>query len=1147
MLKEKVEGELKKFIISETMECLNFGFQHKSSATFGTGNVGCIYPINRHENIITTNKNIYKAEDTTIKNSLKCQYSTSLFIPEAELIVAVTAQKSLICVIQLNDMENFILKNFDTDQVGVFHIIYSKKSSALITFGSGIKVWNFDLKVPERLRSAILPTVKISLRHNFDNIPYESSIINPPSFDYNDEILFIPTQKGIIGFNLDGKMMMKMSLFPANSKTAHAYIERKKRMLVYDDENGLNYCQAKGFVHTRYSIGASTIIWLDFINVENAVLMNNKGSFYILNLKTGKSYNIYSTDKIPNKIFLLKENCQICLCYGPHVHTYNIIIPWKLWSINVTKSNCIRRIERRNEAARIISFTSNSFVKFFSPKDGSMLTAATPKSPSSPVAFLYNRGFLTYNLGPNKKIVETHSPSTDEKLYMVLSDGHIAIFDTTKNPCLELSNLDIKAKLFVSCFYDNEYSFAISSFFNEVLITDSNFQIKRKFKISIDNFCQLLFDPITSCLICVMTRETLLLDLTTNSICSKILIKGTSMVELNNDILYFGYEDGDIVFVTIDATKKELQIIENKSQQKAHTSSVTGFAFSSTFWISVSTDMSIRYWDYFNNNFYTIYFPTSLYGCEVLNGDRDVIVGTESDLMIIDGKIVFHGERDEVNKELDNFDLKEDPMKQSILENCRKKQKIEEENEEKRKRLLLDKEEGENRISLPQINKNPRKRKIFLSEAAIHVLNQMNNNSKTPNETNENVIADNSKKDKNQNLPKDMTPEEIEQHRQIALEGMMRFTDQVDPTPKTTFKRTMNFSSAQQNDKNAGNTTDNKNEKKSKENGTMTLRSSRSWTSDLKQIKAAGKPPNFDVNFIKEKLGINEPNISKSQKHAPRRRRRKVKSEQKEVLNDKLFNLATTITTATKTPTKIIINKNSKKDEKGSSDEKSQLSEVNGNDNNKNLNEYHHLSSAKHQKEVKINKTVKCINYRKRNLTPPQIRKRLQVFKSQKKRKNSTPPLKYARILIQMPTPLVVVDFDYVIQNYGRRKAKLGSKTIQNEKQNIVQQIAITSYKSVDNVLESVNNNNSAVQTNIPLNTSLSKTDINIQVDPYIPAPLIQTNKKHIFIPSTSIKRSTVKKLSSTKKVYDNFDNSLTIKSHGYKGSNLIDSKTKKK
>ena len=71
-------------------------------------------------------------------------------------------------------------------------------------------------------------------------------------------------------------------------------------------------------------------------------------------------------------------------------------------------------------------------------------------------------------------------------------------------------------------------------------------------------------------------------------------------------------------------------------------------------------------------------------------------------------------------------------------------------------------------------------------------------------------------------------------------------------------------------------------------------------------------------------------------------------------------------------------------------------------------------------------------------------------------------------------------DFDYVIQNYGRRKAKLGSKTIQNEKQNIVQQIAITSYKSVDNVLESVNNNNSAVQTNIPLNTSLSKTDINI-------------------------------------------------------------------
>ncbi|OHS96717.1 hypothetical protein TRFO_37094 [Tritrichomonas foetus] len=772
--------------MTQSSSTLSFGFQPKSTITFGTGNVGAIYQINKHEDIVTTSKEICKIENSSIKTSFPSNFATSLFIPEANLIVAVTVQKSLLFVFPLHDMKNPIVQNFETDQVGVFHLVYSQKSSVLLTFGSGVKIWNFDLIIPDRRRSALIPKVTISLRHNFIDVPYETALLFKPAFDYSEELVFLPTSKGIIGYNMDGKSVVSMSLFPANSKTAHFYLEKKKRLLVYDDENGLNFCSTKGFVHTRFSIGSATMIWMDYLDTENAVLMNNKGNFYILNLKTGKSFNCYFTSKMPTRIILMKESREICLCFGPQVQTFNVIIPWTLWSINITKTNLLRRIERKGEAARVIAFTSNSFVKFFSPKDGKVLTAATPTSPSSPIFCFYDRGYMIFYEGKQKRIVDTGS---NERLFLVLEDGHIVTFDASKNPCQQQLNINFKAVCMTFCYFQNEFYYAIASQHGEILIIDKNsLQMKKKFNISNDVFCGMIFDPISKCLICIMSRETILFDLKTKNIISRLLIKGTKLVELNNQLLYYGYENGDISMVKISEENNTKSLsIQSNDIQGLHNDCITGFAFSKEFWISVSKDMTVRYWNYSNGNFYTINLPARLYGCEIINGNRDVVVGTENELMLINGKQVFDGEIDEADELIDNFDKEEDELMKEVIEKCRSQRKAEEEKEQKKKEENEERER-QKQIHLEQLkkqNKVNKRKRINLSQEALDILQRLKNQSNpdTPLSKSAIQLVQNHEESKQQ-----AHKEDEELHRKQAIEAMMKVTNNVN-VPKVVFKK----------------------------------------------------------------------------------------------------------------------------------------------------------------------------------------------------------------------------------------------------------------------------------------------------------------------------------------------------------------------
>lgn len=808
---------------------LSFGLQKKSSQIFGTGKIGSIYPINSYEKVITTNKEFVKIEDTTIKKSINCQFSTSIFIEEANLVVAVSVQKSELFVFTLNDMNNPIISNFQTNQLGIFHLIYSKRSSVLLTIGFGVKIWNFNVQIPDRRRSTLKPTVNISLRYSFSGdgahpivspevSNYEASILISPSFDHSEEIIFLPSSKGINGYDMNGKQKVVMYRLPSSNKTAYCYLEQKKEMLVYDNTSGLILCTTSGFVQSRPLVGTTTLIWMDFLDTENALLMDAKGNFYILDLKTGRSFHCYSVlnsittssmtqktidptlsmmavlgqsssmsglceinggygglstaKKMPSRVFLLRESKEVCLCFGPRLEVFKIDIPWTLWAVNISKTKALRRIEKPGEAARVLAFTSNSFVKIFSPKDGKILTDATPRSLSSPSNFFYDRGFLIYYQGKDDKngfmVKKVHETQTQERLFVILDDGSISVFDPNQNPCKEIAMAELKANSMTVCYFNNEFCYAISSLRSgEVYLVDkTNFnQIKKKFSISHDIFCNLLFDPISLCLVCIMNRETVLFDLQSQKIVSTLKLKGSSLVCLNNGLLYYGYENGDINFVKIETnaekSQKELHLL-SKEPNRLHFDSVTGFAFSQSFWVSVSADQTVRYWDYSNGNFFTINMPCRLFGCEIINGKRDVVVGTDNELMLIDGKTVFDGEIDEIDPLIDNFDNERDDFQKVLIENVMR-MKREEEKKEIEQKLKYERENN-NRPLKDDRNKH---KYIKLNQNKQEVISNENKNKSNQQLKNAEMTDE----------MKAQMKEEEEKRRNKAFEAMMNITD----------------------------------------------------------------------------------------------------------------------------------------------------------------------------------------------------------------------------------------------------------------------------------------------------------------------------------------------------------------------------------
>ncbi|EAX95162.1 hypothetical protein TVAG_078510 [Trichomonas vaginalis G3] len=657
-------------------DSLKFGIFPEYELDLGTSIANSIYEFQQGTFWCSTNKKLLQIEGPKIKKTFRNKFCCATQLPNSDITVGVSVHHSEIEIWFL--AANFLrpLKTgLKTEQKTVMHVLYSPKSHTIITIGSGIKTWNLISTYYERKHSAIYPEVNVTLRKSF--LPdYESGILNPPCFDYERELIYIPTPSGVIAYNLDGDQLNTVVKLKASIDNCMTVLNSKKdsnkgKIIFSDPCEGVTTWDFDGRIRFKFPNTPSSIYFLTYIDRENIMYLSGQNTLCILDVKTGRSFQCHSFDKTPNRIFVLGTNPykQVCCIFSTKIQFLRIVIPWKKYLLNIPTIFVLEKCYRANEASRILIQCGSSFFKLISPKTKMNMTTAVTQSCYPPTGLLYDRGTMVYLKKDGEKnyryfVWEDLIKQRDE-IFVVQTDERVCGFNTGLIPCEQIMCSDFQASKIDFCLNREKICFAIASPFCDLTIRDyDNFRVIYHGSLSSEEIVQMKFMP-TLNLICLVYRTTIIIFDSENLavLCSKSDIKSSNVVGILGNNILIGLEDGTI---------ERYEVIQNDLKEsfkiKSHSQRVTNISFSPTFWISTSLDGNVCLYDYDWTVFYKISLPCSLLSGIILNGRREILVATDSELMIIEPVYqMFFNEIDEEHPLLDVFDELDDYLESNAV------------------------------------------------------------------------------------------------------------------------------------------------------------------------------------------------------------------------------------------------------------------------------------------------------------------------------------------------------------------------------------------------------------------------------------------------------------------------------------------------
>ena len=617
-------------------------------------NICNIIRINKEEYYAVTTEELIKFD----KNQIKATFNYKLIaavLAEYDLLLGVSYIGGELVVIDTKNMQIPLIKNFKLGMNSTFHMIYSKASHSIIIFGSSIKVFSLIVKNFSWKISAKASDFDIIQRASFAD-GYSNPILNEPTFDYERELIFLPTNNGLAAYNLDGKQVSLVTKLPLSSNSVFSFQPESRKIFTSDSTNGGILWDKYGNLVSRFNIN-NVVLSLHFINKEHAFFMNPKGYMFILNVKTQRSFVCYTLDQIPNRIFVfLEDGIRIVTCNGQFVSFYKATIPWKVWAKNIFHTVSIERIPSLNQPARICILTQNSFAKIFSPKTARLLTSATPYQSFPQKSAIYDRGLVVY-YQENKRVIEKTLQPDDsrDQIFMLLSNGVLTSFSTGSSPCDQIKTTQMKFDIMIRAKYQGQWAYCFASKKGDINFADYNsLRLIRRFVFGSSRVLKnMLYLPQSEQILMIFQDSIALVETNRGKIVSEIDMNCPSVAGTFRDLIFLGYKTGSILCVSYSDNK--LVLLNEDQNTRYHSDAVTGFSFSEKCWVSSSLDQTIILWDYEFSTIGMVHLPLPILTCEILNAKHDVLVATDTEIMIVPG-YMFHIENEEEVREIDNYD-----------------------------------------------------------------------------------------------------------------------------------------------------------------------------------------------------------------------------------------------------------------------------------------------------------------------------------------------------------------------------------------------------------------------------------------------------------------------------------------------------------
>lgn len=626
-------------------------FQHNIS----TKQVTCIISLKNNDFLATSNRELVHLDKDGVKRTFPYSLKTIVYLENYNFIAGSTALGSQLVIYHLDSLDQALISNIPTGQT-VFHMLYAPKSSCIITCGTGFKVWYLKLLATKTYSRLKPGDINVALRSSFAE-DYSTGVFMQPVFNPDRETVFIPTNRGIAEYTLDGNIINYVTKLPAPRNLVFSYHAKSKKVISVEETHGLVLWDKYGCLVSRFNM-SNSVVYVHFIDRENAVLITQRATICILNIKTERIFICYNLENIPTRVFFLRSvNSNILACsYGTYTLFLNINIPWSLWAMNVLNVVHIKRYPKLYNPARIAVLSNKALIKVFSPKNGTILTQVTPGMAATIDEFYYDRGVVVYKK-KGQRFIETTNRDLDT-VFCNLSTGKFVAYDMEVNPSKQKLSYTLEGRYVQLGKYKGKFCYILGTEQGCISIIDfSTYKPIKYARYSGNNMFGMRYIESSEELLLIFNNSCILIELINLKKVANIDFTPSKIFGVQTNLVFFGYKSGHLVVLSVE--NHEFSIIKEENtdfSRQFHSDAITAFDFADSYWISSGNDCKVKIWDYCFQIIRVIVLPLPIICCSILNGKRDLLVCTESEIMKISGYKLFNGEMDEEIKEIDNHD-----------------------------------------------------------------------------------------------------------------------------------------------------------------------------------------------------------------------------------------------------------------------------------------------------------------------------------------------------------------------------------------------------------------------------------------------------------------------------------------------------------
>lgn len=563
--------------------------------------------------LITTPGDLFLFRSNEYKGGFYYKFVAATYSRNHEYLFGVTENPSTVVVLNTQEINTPVVSGHPIAQTNVKKIFFFEQSKMIVIVGDSVRCYG-----------VFFDPFSIYL----DKIFSDEIILSKPSLaDYENEIVYYATESGYSGYSLNG-------------------VRSNKSYFLDTIKYSLNNLQ-------------------DFIifDSEHIIILTQNYSCYLINIKTKKSIEIIRPSDQAHRIFLTNKD-KISLNFDGRIGVYKISLFWKSWISSLPTPYSIQRYNTLEKAGRVIIQGQNSNIFFTSPRDGlEIAKIETPNEcvvfsqdlPLSPTQFFYDRGYYIYTqyqASLNSQVYIIKETTFKERMILLSREGFISIYNTNVWPFKEISWKNAGAISMCICRYENAWFYLILTNNNELLLMNTHtFEFTRKFDITGPPVLYAEYYYPTNLVLLIREAELTFYDLKKDwPICRRTTCK-FRCYKLNADLIYLGFDNGSIERLVL--TNRS---IRSKGKTHEHEAPVIDFAFSASFWLSASEDGTIFAWDYtLNAIFIKIVLPIPPTCISVINGYKDVLVGIENSVMILD-RSLFSDKPDKEFKKVDSYD-----------------------------------------------------------------------------------------------------------------------------------------------------------------------------------------------------------------------------------------------------------------------------------------------------------------------------------------------------------------------------------------------------------------------------------------------------------------------------------------------------------